>query len=88
MWGATEANPQKMRAIPLRRLQVALLLRAGSTAAPGPFLGGGAAVPPGDRRGRPQDTGEMPGPRGRRGLPGSHSDRKTRTPRLPDSLTD
>lgn len=31
---------------------MALLLRPGSKAAPGPFLGGGAAVPPRDRRGR------------------------------------
>lgn len=65
MWGGIEANPQKMGEMPLRRQQVALLHRAGSTVAPGPFPGGGAAVPLGDRRGRCQDGGGvMPHPSG------------------------
>lgn len=96
VWGGTEANPQKVREIPQRRQQVALLLKVGSAGAPGPFPGGRAAVLSGDSRGRSQDTGEMPGPcrqvslgslqelggcrpRGKRGLPGSLSDSKTRT---------
>ena len=41
-----------MREIPPTGQQVALLLRAGSKAAPGPVLGGGAAVPPRDTRGQ------------------------------------
>ena len=41
-----------MREIPPSGQQVALLPRAGSKAAPGPFLGGEAAVPLREGRGR------------------------------------